>query len=218
MPSPGRRERSSRTSPERPATISKSLCLSAASPILLTDTAGLRETDEVVERIGVDRARSLVEGADVLLWLGEPAEAPPHPRLVQVHPRADLPERGTPPPRSFAVSSLTGDGLKGLLERVAELASSVIPAEDAIALNRRQAAHLAEASCELECVPRSNDAVLIAEHFRAARDGFRSSHRSRRDGRCAGCTVRAILPRQVDVSRETPTLSSQTISEFSRIR
>ena len=140
--------------------------------ILLTDTAGLRETDEVVERIGVDRARSLVEGADVLLWLGEPAEAPPHPRLVQVHPRSDLPERGTPPPRSIAVSALTGDGLKGLLERVAELASSVIPAEDAIALNRRQAAQLAEASCELECVPRSNDAVLIAEHFRAARTAF----------------------------------------------
>jgi len=140
--------------------------------ILLTDTAGLGETDEVVERIGVDRARSLVEGADVLLWLGEPAEAPPHPRLVQVHPRADLPERGTPPPRSIAVSALTGDGLKGLLERVAELASSVIPAEDAIALNRRQAAQLAEASCELECVPRSNDAVLIAEHFRAARTAF----------------------------------------------
>ena len=45
-------------------------------PILLTDTAGLRETDEPVERIGVERARSLVEAADVLLWLGDPADAP----------------------------------------------------------------------------------------------------------------------------------------------
>jgi tRNA modification GTPase len=36
-------------------------------PILLTDTAGLRESADTVERIGVDRARALVAGADVLL-------------------------------------------------------------------------------------------------------------------------------------------------------
>ena len=141
-------------------------------PILLTDTAGLRHTDEPVERIGVDRARSLVEGADVLLWLGDPNDAPDQPRLVRVHPRADLPERTIAPPGTLAVSSLTGEGLKRLLERSAELARSLMPAEDAIALNRRQAAHIAEARDELEVAAEANDLVLVAEHLRAARAAF----------------------------------------------
>ena len=63
-------------------------------PVRLTDTAGLRDSDEPVERIGVERARRLVELADVLVWLGEPGRAPDHPRLIRVHSRADLAERG----------------------------------------------------------------------------------------------------------------------------
>ena len=141
-------------------------------PILLTDTAGLRDTDELVERIGVDRARALAEGADVLLWLGEPEDAPDHPRLIRVHPRADLPDRGVTPDGSLAVSSVTGEGLKGLLERSRELARSLIPAEDAIALNRRQAAHIAEARDELRAASEADDFVLVAERLRLARAEF----------------------------------------------
>ena len=141
-------------------------------PILLTDTAGLRDTDELVERIGVDRARSLVEGADVLLWLGEPDDAPDHPRLIHVYPRIDLPDRGATPDGSLGVSSVTGEGLKHLLERSAEFARSLIPAEDAIALNRRQAEHVAGARNELREAVAANDFVLVAEHFRAARAAF----------------------------------------------
>ena len=141
-------------------------------PILLTDTAGLREAEELVERIGVDRARSIVEGADVLLWLGDPTDAPSHRRLIQVHPRADLPERAYVPAQSLAVSSFTGDGLTPLLERVAELAGSFLPAERAVALNRRQATHISDAHDALRELPAANDPVLIAEHLRTARTAF----------------------------------------------
>ena len=141
-------------------------------PILLTDTAGLRESNETVERIGIDRARSLIEGADVLLWLGEPGEAPEHPRRILVHPRADLPERVTAPEGSLAVSSITGAGLKELLARTLGLAASLLPDEGAIALNRRQAAHVAEAQEALEAAASTNDFVLAAEDVRAARDAF----------------------------------------------
>jgi tRNA modification GTPase len=141
-------------------------------PIVLTDTAGLRETDEPVERIGVDRARLIVEGADVLLWLGEPADSPSHPRLVQVHARADLPGRAAAPAQSIAVSSVTGEGLRSLLERVAELASAFLPGESAVALNRRQAAHISEANDALRGLPALDDPVLLAEQFRAARAAF----------------------------------------------
>ena len=141
-------------------------------PILLTDTAGLRESDEVVERIGIDRARSLVESADVLVWLGEPDEAPRHPRLIRVHARSDLAGRHEAPASSIAVSSVTGEGLNSLLAHVAELTRTLLPAEDAIALNRRQASELAEAHGALDAAAPTTDFVLLAEHLRSARAAF----------------------------------------------
>jgi len=141
-------------------------------PILLTDTAGLRETDDEVEAIGVERAAGLVDRADVLVWLGEPGDAPAHPRCIRVHARADLPERGQAPPDSVAVSSVTGEGLGALLTEVEANARSLLPAEDAIALNRRQALHLADAAEALEGAASGQDLILIAESLRRARNAF----------------------------------------------
>jgi tRNA modification GTPase len=141
-------------------------------PVLLTDTAGLRESDELVEQLGIARARSLVDAADIVLWLGEPNEAPDRPRVVAVHARADLPGRETAPGGTEPVSAFTGQGLAALLQRVSCLASSVLPGEDAIALNRRQARHIAEALDALSAVSASQDFVLAAENIRSARAAF----------------------------------------------
>lgn len=141
-------------------------------PILITDTAGIRETDDKVEAIGVSRAATLVGSADVLLWLGDPGEAPDHPRLVRVHAKTDLAERARAPAGSTAVSSVTGEGLTELLRQIAGLSKSLLPADDAIALNRRQAAHIGEAAEALEAVGSAPDPVLIAESLRQARSAF----------------------------------------------
>lgn len=141
-------------------------------PILLTDTAGLRDTDEVVEQIGVERALSLASSADVLLWLGEPGEAPAHPRLMRVHPRADLPGRSEGPMGSLAVSSKTGAGVAALLAKIGELSRTLLPGEDAIALNRRQAQELEEARLALRAASIAQDHVLLAEDLRWARAAF----------------------------------------------
>ena len=141
-------------------------------PILLTDTAGLRDSDDTVERIGIDRTRSLVERADVLLWLGQPEDAPEHPRMIMVHPRSDLPDRLIVPRGSLAVSSVTREGLAPLLERIAKLARSILPGEDAMALNRRQAARLEEAREALLHASSAADFMITAENLRAARLAF----------------------------------------------
>ena len=36
-------------------------------PLLLMDTAGLRDTDDLVERLGNERARAALEDADIVL-------------------------------------------------------------------------------------------------------------------------------------------------------
>jgi tRNA modification GTPase len=139
-------------------------------PIRLTDTAGLRETDDRVEAIGVERAGKLVEAADVLVWLGQPAQAPEHPRLIQLHARSDV--RDGAPAGSLAVSSVTGENIAALLERIEELSSSLLPAEDAIALNRRQADLIGEARAALSEATAARDIVLVAEQLRLARGAF----------------------------------------------
>jgi len=141
-------------------------------PIVLTDTAGLRDSDEMVERIGVARSQALIEGADVLLWLGEPADSPPHPRLVLIHAKCDLLERAAAPTGSLSVSSLTGEGIGALLERVTEVAATLLPGEDALALNRRQATHVDEAQQALARAANAADVVTVAEDLRLARGAF----------------------------------------------
>ncbi|HEV2595144.1 MAG TPA: tRNA uridine-5-carboxymethylaminomethyl(34) synthesis GTPase MnmE [Sphingomicrobium sp.] len=141
-------------------------------PVQLTDTAGLRETEDDIEAIGIARAAKLVEASDVLIWLGELDDAPSHPRLVAVHAKADLPCRQAAPEGALAVSSLNRQGVGELLKRIEALARTVLPSEGQIVLNRRQSALLADARGELHSAALARDVVIYAEHIRHARTAF----------------------------------------------
>jgi tRNA modification GTPase len=141
-------------------------------PLLVIDTAGLRDSEDEVEAIGVSRAEALVKAADILIWLGGPNDAPGHTCCLQVHPKSDLPNRHAPPAEGIALSSLTGDGVDVLLEHVLRAAKTLLPAEDALALNRRQAKHMGEAAEALGAAAATDDSVLLAENIRLARGAF----------------------------------------------
>ena len=84
-------------------------------PVLLTDTAGLRDTEDAVERIGIARARARVAEADLVLWLSEDGEAPDieGPAVWRIATKTDL--RGADPSAGHAISAATGEGMAELV-------------------------------------------------------------------------------------------------------
>ena len=140
-------------------------------PFILVDTAGLRQSDDEVEKIGVERAEAEARRADILLWLGAPVEAPVHGRMTLIHARADLPGRCEVPAGSIAVSSTLGTGLAQLVDRLLIDARGIIPAEDQISLNRRQADCLAAAESALRDAA-NGKIEITADALRRAREAF----------------------------------------------
>lgn len=87
---------------------------------LLTDTAGLRESEDKVEREGVRRAREAIRGADVIVWLKDEAPAPEFPAgtpVITVGAKSDLTRRGD---CDVVLSSRTGEGLEDLKKMLYE--------------------------------------------------------------------------------------------------
>ena len=133
-------------------------------PFVLVDTAGLRESEDTVERIGIARAAQAHEEADILLWLGDPDRAPSHPRLLLVRTKADLDDQADD---RLAVSSVTGAGIDALMRQLVAMASEILPASDEIGLTDWQTGVLATVE-ELLAV-RSDDLAIVADAVRAAR-------------------------------------------------
>ena len=139
-------------------------------PILLIDTAGLRASEDRVEMIGIGRAESQMQQADVLVWLGEPATAPVHRGLIPIHAQADRAERGAAPNGSHAVSVVTGQGLAELATAIATAARDLLTVAGEVALNRRQASAMADAAQALQVA--GPELVMTAEALRLARSAF----------------------------------------------
>jgi tRNA modification GTPase len=138
-------------------------------PFLLIDTAGLRESEDEVESIGVDRARESLERADLVLWLGDSQEAPDTARTIIVRSKADLAETPSSPEAEVRVSALTGEGVDRLVFRMVERARALLPAEGEVSVNARHRAALA-AACGFLCeAAGSHDMLLAAEGLRQAR-------------------------------------------------
>lgn len=138
-------------------------------PFVLVDTAGLRESSDEVESIGIGRAQQEADRADILLWLGGPEELPSHVNALQLAAKADLCDR---PDQGLAVSSVTGEGLAALLEQLVERASALLPKGDELALDRRQHDLLEMAANALGRASGLHDPVLIAEELRIARSAI----------------------------------------------
>lgn len=142
-----------------------------------SDTAGIRaESADDVEAIGIDRAKTAVEAADILLWLGPPEEAPVHARCILIAAQADLWHGDAASEARAAhcdliLSAATGEGMDRLHAAIVETARTLLPREGEAALRQRQRAALAETKDWLSIEAKTREAedmILIAERLRLA--------------------------------------------------
>jgi tRNA modification GTPase len=133
-------------------------------PFLLVDTAGLRESADPVEAIGVDRARASTQTADIVLWLGSEADKPA--RAIHLQPKSDL---GAGAGESgLRVSAKTGEGVTALADMLVSEAGRLMPREGEVALNARQRGALQEVDAGLRDAL-NEDLLVVAEGLRGAR-------------------------------------------------
>ncbi len=147
----------------------------------LADTAGLRATDDPIEREGVRRAESELASADIVLWVvddNDPnaatapcTEAP----LIRVDNKIDI--SGRAPGRygdRVAISARTGAGLDALDRQVGELVGLDAADESEFSARQRHIEALSRAGEHVRAgmheIAHSGSGELLAEELRAAAD------------------------------------------------
>lgn len=156
-------------------------------PVELVDTAGLRETEDAVERIGVERARQAAENADAVLYVfdagagWQPQDALAlaalgEKRVLLIANKIDTLSRPSwvGPTQALAVSGLAADAGERLQERLEQVLASEIQtdttSEVLSSLRQRDLVDRARAgvALTLEALSRGDSPEYAATHLDAA--------------------------------------------------
>lgn len=160
-------------------------------PIVAMDTAGLRATEDPVEKIGVERTRESMQSADMVLLVldatGElsvslPGECEGKPAIVVIN-KVDL----VPEDKRKAISieshmpvvmtsASTGMGIENLENKIAEIAAASTAGESVLVSNTRHQRLLISASESLEqalgTLDRNEPIDLLSVDLTAARNSL----------------------------------------------
>ncbi|WP_243455855.1 tRNA uridine-5-carboxymethylaminomethyl(34) synthesis GTPase MnmE [Sphingosinicella sp. BN140058] len=141
----------------------------AGTPFVLIDTAGLRESSDEVETIGIARANASMQSADLILWLGSACDCPDRSRSIVVRSKIDLGPWAEPAGENIGVSAETGEGIPALIEMLIARARELLPTDGEVALNARHRAALVQVRDQLGEARHVGDPLIVAECLRVAR-------------------------------------------------
>ncbi|SFT16581.1 tRNA uridine-5-carboxymethylaminomethyl(34) synthesis GTPase MnmE [Methylobacterium sp. yr668] len=146
-------------------------------PVLLVDTAGLRETAEPIEAAGIVRTRARIDTADLVVALVPPGGdvpdlGPARCPVLTVRTKADLfaGSEQAENPADVAVSAHTGAGMGALLDAIQAAAEDGLGTGDALITRARHRAALEACIGHLDRVSGSAGGLpeLTAEDLRLA--------------------------------------------------
>ncbi len=148
----------------------------AGNLVIVTDTAGIRKNPGRIEAIGIDKARSRAEAADLIVLVEDvsnPAQidlGPSSCAVLRVGNKVDTFE-GLASGYDLLISAKTGIGIDALLTVVATAAEKSVSASDLFAIHDRHVGLLSAVVGELGYARKYGFALdLVAEHLRLASD------------------------------------------------
>jgi tRNA modification GTPase len=141
----------------------------AGIPVHITDTAGLRESENPIEAEGIRRTRVHAAGADLILSLAGPgqdfADSPVAVETLRITTKADLGQT----PSGLAISAQTGEGIPALLAALTAIAQRLTDTTGAPALARpRQIACIRDIAAALTSALANPEPELRGEDLRTA--------------------------------------------------
>lgn len=152
-------------------------------PLVLVDTAGMRESGDEVERRGMERTQLELSRADLVLAVAEAGASEPPiasaagdaaaARIV-VYNKIDLAPGFVAPPGAVAVSAKTGEGLDCLRKSILEAAGWSATGEGVFLARERHLRALERARARLQAAGEQRAWELFAEELRLAQDALAS--------------------------------------------
>ncbi|HEU4441074.1 MAG TPA: tRNA uridine-5-carboxymethylaminomethyl(34) synthesis GTPase MnmE [Burkholderiales bacterium] len=144
-------------------------------PLVVVDTAGLRESRDEIERLGMQRTQAELERADLVIAVFEASRGRdqlpdlPAAPTIHVYNKLDLVPGFVPPGDAIAVSAKTGEGLEALRQRILRAAGWSSTGEPVFLARERHLRALAEASTHLAAAAREAQRwEFFAEELRLA--------------------------------------------------
>ena len=147
--------------------------------VVLVDTAGLRESKDELEKLGMARTRAELERADVVLAVHDAtAGSTPQPpatsvERIEVYNKVDLRPGFVPPPGAIAVSAKTWHGMADLREAIVRAAGWSGTGESVFLARERHLRALAAAQEHLTGAAGEKERwEVFAEELRLAHDAL----------------------------------------------
>jgi tRNA modification GTPase len=144
-------------------------------PLVLVDTAGLRVSADLVERLGIERTQRELERADLVIAVHEanrPSELreklPAGVPVLEVYNKIDLAPGFTPPAGAIALSAKTGQGVDALRKAILESAGWSSSGEPVFLARERHLRALNQARRHLDTAANEPRWELFAEELRLA--------------------------------------------------